>query len=321
MIKLSIIVPVYNVEKYIRKCLDSILSQNISNYEIILVDDGSTDNSGKICDEYGINPKIRVIHQKNKGLSGARNSGIKIAKGEYLMFIDSDDFINYEVKLNRLLKKIDNVDILQYRMLHYFENGKIIHLKSIENDINDYTDTLFYNVQNAILSISACDKIIKRKLIIDNNLFFEENLISEDVDWSLKLYLVSNSIKMVNDEIYVYRQGRIGSISNTVNKKSIDSQLYIIEKWAKYDYKNEIIKNIYLNYLAYCYLILLTLCNSKNTSKENRKKIKQFSFLLKYDANYKVKLANKVFYRIGNKMGVFILKTYLFLKNLGVIKL
>ena len=127
MIKLSFIVPVYNVAPYLRKCVDSLLAQNYDNYEIILVDDGSTDESGAICDEYATKHQtpnikhhtcpIRVIHQPNAGLSAARNSGIKTANGDYLMFVDSDDYIEPNV-LAGLMDQVerDNLDVLRYRL-------------------------------------------------------------------------------------------------------------------------------------------------------------------------------------------------------------
>ncbi len=127
MIKLSFIVPIYNVASYLRKCVDSLLAQNYDNYEIILVDDGSTDESGAICDEYATKHQtpnikhhtcpIRVIHQPNAGLSAARNSGIKTANGDYLMFVDSDDYIEPNV-LAGLMDQVerDNLDVLRYRL-------------------------------------------------------------------------------------------------------------------------------------------------------------------------------------------------------------
>ncbi len=125
--KLSVVVPIYNVAPYLRKCVDSLLAQNYDNYEIILVDDGSTDESGAICDEYATKHQtpnikhhtcpIRVIHQPNAGLSAARNSGIKTAQGEYLMFVDSDDYIEPNV-LAGLMDQVerDNLDVLRYRL-------------------------------------------------------------------------------------------------------------------------------------------------------------------------------------------------------------
>ena len=119
--KFSIVVPVYNVEKYIRKCIESIITQTYQNFELIIVDDGSTDYSGKICDKYINKSNVKVFHKKNGGASSAINYGIKKSKGEYLMFIDGDDFL-YDVNCLEELNKIinnSNVDIIQYKMIYY----------------------------------------------------------------------------------------------------------------------------------------------------------------------------------------------------------
>lgn len=158
---LSIVVPIYNVEKYLRKCVDSLLNQDIDNYEIILVDDGSPDACPQICDEYAKKsqesraksqelPCIRVIHRKNGGLSAARNSGIEVARGEYLMFVDSDDYIEPNV-LGGLLKQVerDNLDVLRYRLQYVRllkENDEMSHDKSL-NEQRTLNDGL-YQVYN-----------------------------------------------------------------------------------------------------------------------------------------------------------------------------
>jgi len=189
MIKLTIVIPVYNVEKYIEKCINSILIQKLRDYEIILVDDGSTDNSGNICDKYaGKYNHIKVIHQMNKGLSGARNTGIREAKGEYLMFIDSDDFINEKIKLEEVINELKE-DVIQFKWIYYYEN-KYVYFKDNELYPNiDYENLLFKKVKDGTISVSACNKIVKRSIITDNNIFFNEDLLSEDIDWSLNLYL------------------------------------------------------------------------------------------------------------------------------------
>ena len=124
---LSIIVPVYNVEKYIERCIKSILNQSFTNFELILVDDGSPDNCGKICDEYKKkDSRIKVIHKKNGGLSDARNAGIERAKGEYIAFVDSDDFINkymYEILYKNAKKWDADISICNFKMV--CENDRI----------------------------------------------------------------------------------------------------------------------------------------------------------------------------------------------------
>ena len=109
---ISLVVPIYNVEKFLGQCIESIINQTYNDIEIILVDDGSTDNSGKICDEYkSIDNRIRVIHKVNGGLSSARNAGMRIAQGEYICFIDSDDYIDSQM-LEIMKKQIKNADIV-----------------------------------------------------------------------------------------------------------------------------------------------------------------------------------------------------------------
>ena len=182
--KLSIIIPVYNVKEYIKICVDSIINQNnVADYEIILVDDGSTDGSGVICDQIAENEKnVITIHQKNKGLSGARNTGIKKAKGKYLMFIDSDDFINHKESLGEFVKLLDEeYDIIQYKMLYYYEkNNKYIYLKDMDESSINIKEQLYNKVKTGTLSISACDKIIKRSIIVENNLICYNQIRQED---------------------------------------------------------------------------------------------------------------------------------------------
>ena len=140
MIKLSIIMPVYNVKNYIRKCIESVLEQKFIDYELILVDDGSNDGSGVICDEYSKKDKrIIVIHQKNKGLSGARNSGINIAKGEFIGFIDSDDWIHknmYYDLVNIAIKEKSDIVQCGYIKTENEEENNIL----INNYINNYSN-------------------------------------------------------------------------------------------------------------------------------------------------------------------------------------
>ncbi len=320
MKKLSIIIPVYNVDKYINKCVDSILHANIENYEIILVDDGSTDNSGKICDEYSDKyNEISVFHKKNGGASSARNCGINHSSGEYLMFIDSDDFISN--KINFLSIKL-NDDIVQYKMMYYYEKlNKYIYLRNYNVKCENYLDILNELVKSEDLSISPCNKFVKRSIVIENKIFFDEKILLEDIDWSLKLYSHCNSIKLINEDIYVYRQQREGSVTTNLSKNNIDSLFYIIKFWSEKEYNNLKLKNIYLNYLAYQYTILLALINKQNCSRKKYKEILTYKYVLENSESHKVKMCNIIFKIFGISLGRYILKSYVFLKNKGIIKL
>ncbi|MBR6253600.1 MAG: glycosyltransferase [Clostridia bacterium] len=323
-IKLSIIIPVYKVEQYLSECIDSVLNQHLTNIEIILVDDGSPDNCPKICDEYASKNKIiKVIHKENGGLSSARNSGIKEASGEYLMFIDSDDYLNPDADVKELFKYMNGVDVIQYNFAFYFDDTKkIVYLKEpqIDNDRTFY-EQILKKIENDDLSVQAWSKVVRKDLIFNNNLFFEEGILSEDIDWSLKVYLYAKSLFTCNNVVYMYRQNRNGSITNKASKKRVDSLYFVVRKWIEYKYNSAVVKDCYLSYIAYQYTILLTLIDRKNTTKELRKEIYSLKEILNNDKHWKVKLSNKVLKLFGVKLGRHILKVYLSLKNKGLIKL
>ncbi len=212
-VKYSIIVPVYNVEKYLPKCLDSLINQNFSDYEIIIVDDGSPDGSGKIADAYAekYSSLISVIHQKNKGLGGARNTGIDKAKGEYLCFIDSDDWVadNFLTRLDEELNKND-LDILIFNAHMILENGKIIG-----NFFN--SEEKFRFVDNRILitgGISACDKIYKKSLFTETGVSFPEHMPHEDLATIPKLAIYAERVASINDCLYYYLQRKTSIMHN-----------------------------------------------------------------------------------------------------------
>ena len=170
---LSIIVPVYNVEEYIQKCINSILSQNYLDFELILIDDGSTDNSGKICDEFASeNKKIKVIHQENGGLSNARNTGIKNAVGHYLWFIDSDDWIvgnAFSIIVQEL--KENNLEMLGFYEIRFIEEQnkfqEPIDLRKIS-----LTNGSLYLKKNERFVPAACFYIYSSDFISRNQFFF-----------------------------------------------------------------------------------------------------------------------------------------------------
>ncbi|MBR4705497.1 MAG: glycosyltransferase [Paludibacteraceae bacterium] len=253
MVKLSYIVPVYNVEKYLRKCVDSLLAQDYSDYEIILVDDGSTDGSGAICDEYvrefeigdrrSKNIQLRVIHQANGGLSVARNAGLKEANGEYVCFVDSDDYWEENV-LNGLMKQIeqDNLDVLRFRFQNVNEQGEIVHpYKSDPANDNDYSDIPIDGVSflNSRMNTQcyAVMFIIRRNLIIGDrrleigDCLFAEGIYFEDTDWTPRMLVKAHRVASTNTVVYNYLQ-REGSITKAVNRskqqKVLDDKMRLI---------------------------------------------------------------------------------------------
>lgn len=302
---ISVIVPVYNVENYLIECIESVVNQTYKNIEIILVDDGSTDTSGKICDIYAVKDKrIVVVHKKNGGLSDARNAGIRKATGDYLLFIDSDDYLDDINGIEELVCSItDDYDVVNYKYKKFDESTSTIYdclpspnYNKLKNILNN-EDRLKWMISNSLFISSACNKLIKRKFLVDNNLFFELGRLSEDIVWSFKLLYYSKSMCAVDLDFYVYRQ-REGSITHTVNPKHIQDLLINLSEMTNLveNIETNELKNVFYNFISYQYgtmLIAIQYTNS-NIKKKYYKQLKELSYLLKYDLDTKVRKLNKI---------------------------
>lgn len=255
---ISVIVPVYNVEKYLDKCINSLINQSYKKLEIILIDDGSTDNCGKICDEYALKDnRIKVIHKENEGLSAARNLGIAISKGDYIIFIDSDDWVDKEIllKLLKLIKKY-NSDIavcdylLAYDENEYIEKGEIY--EKIFSNIDAFKD-LYSRTGGVIKSISCC-KLYKRELFKD--IVFPVRKIHEDEFVTYKLLYKANIISYTNEKLYYYRQRENSIMNSKADERRLDAIQAFEERliFIKNNIKDEELYN--LTAKAYYVLIL-----------------------------------------------------------------
>lgn len=222
---LSVIVPVYNVYDYLEKCVDSIVKQVGCDYEVILVDDGSTDGSATLCDFYARqHPMIRVIHKDNGGLSDARNVGMANAKGKYLMFIDSDDWIE-EGCFQRIREQLQRTapDVLFTRLLEVRDTildkdvSMAFDLRQAQTKM-DYIRWLMEKSKNAWPAVT---KIVARSFVEENHLQFVPGRLHEDVDWTSKLCYNANSFAFCDVAWYYHRMGRSGSIGNSVRGKNI----------------------------------------------------------------------------------------------------
>lgn len=231
---ISVIVPVYNVEKYLVDCIESVLSQIGDETEVILIDDGSTDNSSKICAEYmkKYPNKIKTIHQRNAGLSAARNTGIKFANGKYLLFLDSDDFIfdNTMSHIRELLTKNSDVDVFMFEFYDYYDHNRyqISGVNKILNKGRHISDKnllrkIFRNTQ-ALWPVWKF--IVRKDFIMRNKLKFKEGYFHEDIDWTTKILLNMKTFYYSDLSWYCYRSNRSGSI---MNKKSLINFKHTIE--------------------------------------------------------------------------------------------
>lgn len=219
---ISVIVPVYKVEKYLEKCVNSILCQSYSDLEIILVDDGSPDNCGKICDELALKDKrIRVIHQKNKGLAAARNAGLVIAHGKYVAFVDSDDTIESGayLMLHNMIETYDaDIAICECRKVTENELLKQVEYSNYEDELLD--NNKLWELVFGQLNNSSCNKLYKRGFIGD--LQFPENVVhGEDLLFNIE-YLAKCNIGVYNEApVYNYL-----SRNNSITRSSFNENVF-----------------------------------------------------------------------------------------------
>lgn len=317
MYLLSVIIPVYNVEEYLKECVDSILSQNFKDFEIILVNDGSTDNSQLIIDEYVKKHYfIKCVNKVNGGLSSARNAGIKKAKGKYLLFIDSDDFIEQKTAFDKLKDKINiGIDLIVMDFNKYFYDGTVEKVTNYNFKFN-YDETIDSKIKKLILSgnfiSSACNKCINKDFFVKNNLYFKEGILSEDVEWSIRLLLCLTSLDYVSNNYYYYRQSREGSISTTFSLKHIKDYKNFLNEGIQLITNSKISlekKETIFNYLGYQYLVLMAYYVEAD-SKELKKDVKKLNYLLNYDSLKKVRIINLLRKIIGYDLTAFFMNKF-----------
>ena len=266
MPKVSVIVPIYNVEKYLEKCINSLLSQTLEDIQIILVNDGSKDNSGNIAKEYEKNNKDRVIYveKENGGLSDARNYGLKYATGDFIAFLDSDDYIEknaYEEMYNKAIE--ENADYVECDFIWEFPN-------KIRVD-KQYP----YKNKKEMLSfvrVVAWNKLIKRQLIIDNNLEFPKGLRYEDVEFTYKLIPFINKFAYV-DKPFIHYVQREGSIANVQNERTAEI-FTVLDNVIEFYKKNNIYEK-YRDELEYNYARYLLCSSLKRMCKIKDKTIRE----------------------------------------------
>ena len=225
MFKISVIIPVYKVEPFLCQCVDSVLLQTYQNIEVILVDDGSPDGCAAICDEYARNDKrVVVVHQNNRGLSAARNAGIQVASGDYIAFLDGDDFWCDSAAMERLVDRLRlfKTDVLNYSYVKCTENGQVIskqfdRVDAMPQTATDADSQLTYITNHALYIASACNKLINKERL--SNTLFEESKTSEDIEWCARLMRDAASFDFVCENFYFYRQ-RSGSMTHSFGEKS-----------------------------------------------------------------------------------------------------
>ncbi|HWJ77146.1 MAG TPA: glycosyltransferase [Niallia sp.] len=245
-VKISVIVPVYNIEQFLPNCIDSLIDQSFKDIEIILVNDGSSDNSPNICNEYAIMDKrIKVIHKKNEGVSVARNTGLRVAKGEFIAFVDGDDWVEHDI-YSLMYNKIttSKADLIMCRFFNFSPNGDFEiakePLKSGVYSNNEIFQELvlpmlgnkFVNLSENLIMGSIWRCLYKREIIYKNNMHFPEVKIAEDMLFHLNYQLACKKVVILDKALYYYRYN-----PSSATKKYITSlldtliyQLELVEK-------------------------------------------------------------------------------------------
>ena len=292
--KFSIVVAAYNVAEYLEECVDSLADQNFLNseYEVVIVDDGSTDGqTSKLCDELSSKYEVvRTIHQENGGLSSARNTGIKHSKGEYLLFVDGDDFWSDIYFLDQVASELNKqlVDVVIFGYSYYYDNEiKEIPVSRL-NDLIEATNFGLFNGPN-------WNKCISKELI-NKELSFPEDLVSEDSLYCSSIMKMMESFSVINSTQYMYRQNRVGSLTNVVKERNVLDTLKGISRGLSDEKSLSEVKRKALNtYFTISYISILPYARPYLFNQEIRDLLIQYKYLLRNSSH----INNKSFKMTG----------------------
>lgn len=314
---ISVIIPIYKVEKYLLECVKSIRLQTYKKLEIILVDDGSPDRCPEMCDQLASeDSRIKVIHKPNGGLSDARNAGIDSATGEYMLFVDSDDYWVNASCVQTLVDYVnehEGTEIVAFGRTTFIGDRTFVKMPPLPEHVvskNKRQALTAFLVESDFVG-AAYQKLIKTSLLKDNKVYFEKGMLSEDLDWSIRLYSVANKYGSVYFPFYGYRK-REGSITQSFNPKHASDLFRILSKWdgALGNGAEEVPFRGYLAYIYSCALGTIGLLPSQDR-KEYYHKFHQFVHLLDYDANPKVRKVKTLYKLLGYSITCRVLTMFL----------
>ncbi|MEA4874880.1 glycosyltransferase [Anaerorhabdus sp.] len=276
MPKLSVVMPIYNVEEYLPKCIESCLSQTYKDFELFLVNDGSKDNSLDICRTYEQkDTRIHVIDKLNGGLSDARNAGMRVATGEYIYFVDSDDFLE-RTCFEKCIAKLEttNTDMVIFDVYQYFmqtNTKEIIHNGLTENTTTSVKEnpSILTKVLNA-----AWNKMYRKSLFVNNSIEYPVGYYYEDLGTTYKLMLMANKISFINEPLYDYLADRPGNITQQFNMKTYHI-IDMINEIVTY-YKEQKCFNLYYDECMYIAGINIMECLKKTRNIKDKEEVNKF---------------------------------------------
>lgn len=312
----SFIIPVYNVEQYLDECITSIMRQDYSDFEVILIDDGSTDSSGNICDNWAEKEtRIRVVHQGNMGLSAARNLGIDLAKGEYIVFLDSDDYWLSDGLLKKIYLRLhrtkSDVISLNYRKIYTNHAEKIYFSQACEMPPNlKGKESLEFLISQDLWIACAWNKIIRRSLFEQYPLYFVTGVTAEDIDWCVRLALYAKQFDFLDIPVIGYRQ-RAKSISKHMTIQKVECLIDNIERSKEILQNNEYENMLLMPYMAYqtgTLLFNIALLDQKADRKRMIYKTGSLIRLLRYSKNKRMLFLNWSVKLVGVQNTIFLLR-------------
>lgn len=318
---ISVIIPVYNVEQYLEQCVESVLNQTYRNIEVILVDDGSTDKSAEICDQFAQrDERIIVVHKSNGGSSDARNVGTSLAKGDYLLFMDSDDFWSDCNDLSLLVSeahKTPECDFIGFNCSYYYSNDRVV--KWVK-----YDDSLLHTISSSqcieklvasgTFPMSACMKLLKRESI-QGKVEFIKGIYSEDIPWFIDLLSKTQCCRFVNHYMYMYRRGISTSITSSFSNKKFNDLFAIFKQGVDDMYSdwNDNTRNALYSFWAYelCILRAMTGFMDDANKEKFHNELYNYNWLFKYKLNPKVRRVALMRKLLGDSITNYILHIYL----------
>ena len=267
MPRFSIIIPVYNVEGYLKQTVDSVLNQSFCDFELVLVDDGSQDTSPQICDKYQKeDSRVVVLHKKNGGAAAARNDGILMATGEYVTFLDSDDYWDDPETLEKIDAKLSetDADVLETRLKSFnCQTGKVQEAKQFPPELLKGLSTpeaLRTLISTATYKVHAGLKVIRRTFLMEHSLFFPEGVTCEDILWGIRISAAYPRYAFMNLYFYCYREGRPGSVTSNIREKNLQDYLYILtHSYGAVEQADPALRESLRGYLLYQTMIAIAL--------------------------------------------------------------
>ena len=316
----SIIIPVYNAEFYLRQCISSVLSQSYSNFEVLLVDDGSTDSSRLICQQYAdTDARIRILSHPNAGAAVARNTGISAASGVYVLFLDSDDWWCSDHVLEQIFSRLSITapDVLSFNFQKYYSTDRSVsppyfNCETLSTNTSE-NRRLSEMAENELWISSPCNKVIRCSLLHENNLYFRPGITAEDIDWCMRVAIAAERFDYIDNSIFFYRQHSDSASHNSSFSKVeclLNNILFCINLAHGHD-TSSLKKQFLLRYISYQFgTLLYVIAALPNTKSQLQlvQKAKPYLSLLSFSVNPKIKLLRDSTRLIGLRKTLFLLR-------------